>query len=121
MLIHNGDNPVTQRLKAMAPRVHIAALAPHVAVTARKVLKLDAEWAMAALPFKPKVSLLGEPWIRLLPHNNLAREDHLHNTPPFHHSLPKRPHPNKTPAEALLPGRPGRPHLPPRVLHPGQL
>jgi hypothetical protein len=55
MLLHNGDNPAAPRLKALAPRVHVAALAPHVAAAARAKLGLDADWAMATLPFQPKV------------------------------------------------------------------
>lgn len=55
MLVHNGMNHALQRLKALAPRTHIVSLAPHVAAAAVSTLKLDVEWAMATLPFQPKV------------------------------------------------------------------
>jgi len=57
MVVHNGRNHALQRLQALAPRVHIAALAPHVAAAAREALQLDVDWAMATLPFEPKVRL----------------------------------------------------------------
>ncbi len=55
MVVHNGRNHALQRLQALAPRIHIAALAPHVAAAARASLQLDVDWAMATLPFQPKV------------------------------------------------------------------
>jgi hypothetical protein len=56
LLVHNGDNPAVRHLKAQAPpRTHVAALAPHVAGAVRRQLGVDADWAMAVLPFVPKV------------------------------------------------------------------
>jgi hypothetical protein len=54
MLVHNGNNRALQRLQGLAPRVHIVALAPHVASSARANLTLDVGWAMATLQFQPK-------------------------------------------------------------------
>jgi hypothetical protein len=58
MIVHNGGNPAITRLKALGRRVHIAALAPHVASSSRH-LDASIEWAMAVLPFEPKVRRLG--------------------------------------------------------------
>jgi hypothetical protein len=66
MVVHNGGNHALQRLKALAPRTHIVALAPHVAAAARERLGLDVEWAMAAHPFKPKASGVLQAWVFLV-------------------------------------------------------
>ncbi|GBF95428.1 hypothetical protein Rsub_08390 [Raphidocelis subcapitata] len=54
MLAHNGGNVAVQRVSALAPRTHVAGLAPHVAGAVRRELGVDADWAMAVLPFEPK-------------------------------------------------------------------
>jgi hypothetical protein len=55
LLVHNGGNHANQRLAAIHPRLHFAALAPHVANTAQQALQLHCHWAMATWQYKPKV------------------------------------------------------------------
>ena len=40
MLVHNGDNPNVRRLARLHPRLHFSALAPHVAASARSLLRV---------------------------------------------------------------------------------
>jgi hypothetical protein len=57
MLGHNGMNHALQRLEAFDhPRLHFAALAPHVAAASRQVLHIHTHWMMATWPFVSKVS-----------------------------------------------------------------
>lgn len=58
MLGHNGMNRALQRLQKLHPRIHFAALAPHVAASMRNVLHIHTHWMMATHPFVSPVSHL---------------------------------------------------------------
>jgi hypothetical protein len=52
---HNGMNRALQRLQALHPRMHFAALAPHVATAMREVLHIHTHWMMATMPVNSSV------------------------------------------------------------------
>lgn len=55
MLGHNGMNHALQRIEAFDhPRLHFAALAPHVAAASRQVLHIHTHWMMATWPVVSK-------------------------------------------------------------------
>ena len=100
MLVHNGANHALQRLKALAPRTHVVTLAPHVAAAARLKLGMpDVDWAMATLPFAPKVRRGGTGGLENLASRSLPPENDTHHrrrqqqhTPTQSHNKIHNPH-----------------------------
>eukprot|EP00879_Flechtneria_rotunda_P003455 GHRR01003684.1.p1 GENE.GHRR01003684.1~~GHRR01003684.1.p1 ORF type:complete len:543 (+),score=179.83 GHRR01003684.1:546-2174(+) len=54
ILAHNGMNHALQRIQEFHPRLHFAALAPHVAAASQQVLHIQMHWMMATFPFAAK-------------------------------------------------------------------
>lgn len=56
VLVHNGMNRAIQQIQTFHPRLHFAALSPHVAAAARHALKIHANWLLPTFTFVDKVS-----------------------------------------------------------------
>lgn len=55
VLAHNGMNRALQHIQAFHPRLHFAALSPHVAAAARHALKIHTHWVLPTFTFASKV------------------------------------------------------------------
>lgn len=55
VLAHNGMNTALQRIRALHPRLHFAALSPHVAAAARHALHIHTHWVLPTFTFTGKV------------------------------------------------------------------
>lgn len=58
VLAHNGMNQALQQIQALHPRLHFAALSPHVAAAARHALHIHTHWLLPTFTFTGKVSSL---------------------------------------------------------------
>lgn len=56
VLVHNGMNRAIQQIQTFHPRLHFAALSPHVAAAARHVLKIHTNWLLPTFTFVDKAS-----------------------------------------------------------------
>lgn len=56
VLAHNGMNRALQQIQAFHPRLHFAALSPHVAAAARHALHIHTHWLLPTFTFTGKVS-----------------------------------------------------------------
>jgi hypothetical protein len=56
VLAHNGMNRALQHIQAFHPRLHFAALSPHVAAAARHALHIHTHWLLPTFTFTGKVS-----------------------------------------------------------------
>lgn len=55
VLAHNGMNRAVQQIQAFHPRLHFAALSPHVAAAARHALHIHTHWLLPTFTFTGKV------------------------------------------------------------------
>lgn len=51
VLAHNGMNRALQHIQAFHPRLHFAALSPHVAAAARHALHIHTHWLLPTFTF----------------------------------------------------------------------
>ncbi len=58
VLAHNGMNRALQQIQTYHPRLHFAALSPHVAAAARHALHIHTHWLLPTFTFTSKVSSL---------------------------------------------------------------
>lgn len=59
VLVHNGMNRAIQQIQTYHPRLHFAALSPHVAAAARHALKIHTNWLLPTFTFVDKASNTG--------------------------------------------------------------
>lgn len=59
VLAHNGMNSALRQIQTLHPRLHFAALSPHVAAAARHALHIHTHWLLPTFAFTGKVSRKG--------------------------------------------------------------